>query len=424
MEVRVEEISPAKRRLEIIVPKERVESKINALYENLRKKAKIKGFRPGKAPMALIKSLYRNEVLNQALTDLIEQTYPEALKEVKIIPLKETSIEPDNITEGEAFKYAVTIEVIPEFELPEYKGVTVEVSPIVVTDEEIETELKRLQEMHAELKSIEEKRPLKEGDYVILDFQGYLDGQPLKDFKATDYMAELGQNQLHKDIEKEILGSKVGEKKIVKLRYPEDIKDKKLAGKEIELHLFIKDAKEKVLPALDDEFAKSLGEYNSLEELKENLKKQMLEKKEKMRDEYIKNYILNYLTEKAEIELPETLVEEELENMIDRATYFISPEARKSMDREKLKNDLRSSAERKVKAQLILSKIAKQENITAEEKEVEEEIKLMAERLRVPVEKMQTPYVINRIKTRIIGEKTLVFLKDNANIKEKNKEEN
>ncbi len=424
MEVRVEEISPAKRRLEIIVPKERVESKINALYENLRKKAKIKGFRPGKAPMALIKSLYRNEVLNQALTDLIEQTYPEALKEVKIIPLKETSIEPDNITEGEAFKYAVTIEVIPEFDIPKYKGVTVEVSPIVVNDEEIETELKRLQEMHAELKSIEEKRPLKEGDYVILDFQGYLDGQPLKDFKATDYMAELGQNQLHKDIEKEILGSKVGEKKIVKLRYPEDIKDKKLAGKEIELHLFIKDAKEKILPALDDEFAKSLGEYNSLEELKENLKKQMLEKKEKMRDEYIKNYILNYLTEKAEIELPETLVEEELENMIDRATYFISPEARKSMDREKLKNDLRSSAERKVKAQLILSKIAKQENITAEEKEVEEEIKLMAERLRVPVEKMQTPYVINRIKTRIIGEKTLVFLKDNANIKEKNKEEN
>ena len=424
MEVRVEEISPAKRRLEIIVPKERVESKINALYENLRKKAKIKGFRPGKAPMALIKSLYRNEVLNQALTDLIEQTYPEALKEVKIIPLKETSIEPDNITEGEAFKYAVTVEVIPEFDIPKYKGVTVEVSPIVVNDEEIETELKRLQEMHAELKSIEEKRPLKEGDYVILDFQGYLDGQPLKDFKATDYMAELGQNQLHKDIEKEILGSKVGEKKIVKLRYPEDIKDKKLAGKEIELHLFIKDAKEKILPALDDEFAKSLGEYNSLEEIKENLKKQMLEKKEKMRDEYIKNYILNYLTEKAEIELPETLVEEELENMIDRATYFISPEARKSMDREKLKNDLRSSAERKVKAQLILSKIAKQENITAEEKEVEEEIKLMAERLRVPVEKMQTPYVINRIKTRIIGEKTLVFLKDNANIKEKNKKEN
>jgi len=419
MEVHVEEISPAKRRLEITVPKEKVEDKINAIYERIRKKAKVKGFRPGKVPMAIIKSLYREEVLQQALTNLIEQTYPEALKEAQIIPLKETDFKHEAISEGKAFKYTVVVEVTPEFTLPEYKGITVEVSPIEVTEEEVENELKRLQEMHAELKTIESKRPLQKGDYVILEFQGYLEGEPLKDFKATDYMVELGGNELHKDIEKEVLGATVGEEKIVKLSYPNDIENKELAGKEIELRLLIKDAKEKILPNIDDEFVKSVGNYKNIKELKEDLKKQLLEKKKRMRDEYIKNYILNELTENTEIELPDALVEQELEDMIDRAIYFVSPEARRSINREKLKNDLRKTAERKVKAKLILGKIAKEENIMAKDEEVQEEMKLMAENMKVPLEKMQSPYVIDRIKARIIGEKTLVFLKEHANIKEK-----
>jgi len=160
-----------KMRLEVTIPKEKVDAEIGSLYRMMQKKAKIKGFRPGKVPMSVVKSLYRNEILNQALSNLIEKTYPEALKETQLLPIKETSIQPETIREGKVFKYAVTIEVLPEFELPEYKGVSVKVTPIEVTDEEVEKELNALRETHAELKKIEEQRPLKVGDYVILDFQ-------------------------------------------------------------------------------------------------------------------------------------------------------------------------------------------------------------------------------------------------------------
>ncbi|MCD6319905.1 MAG: trigger factor, partial [Candidatus Desulfofervidaceae bacterium] len=397
---------------------------LNTIFQNLRKQVRVKGFRPGKVPMSIIKSLYREEALNKALSNLIEKTYPEALKEAQLRPLKETNIEPEKLVEGKEFKYAVEMEVIPEFDLPPYKGVSVEVTPIVVTEEEVETELNRLREMHAELESIEEPRPAQKGDYVILSFQGYQDGEPLETFKSDDYMAELGKNQLHEDIEKELLGTQVGEEKVIELTYPEDYQNKELAGKKIELHVKIKDIKEKILPPLDDEFVKSLEDnYEGVAELRNALKEQIKEKKEKIREEYIKNYILTHLTENAEIELPDSLVEEELESMIERALQFTTPEVRKSLNLDKMKEDLRPNAEKKVKAQLILSKIAQEENITAEEKEVEEELKLIAENLKVPLEKMQNPYVISRIQTRIIGEKALVFLKEHADIKEVEKKE-
>ncbi len=389
----------------------------------MQKKAKIKGFRPGKVPMSVVKSLYRNEILNQALSNLIEKTYPEALKETQLLPIKETSIQPETIREGKVFKYAVTIEVLPEFELPEYKGVSVKVTPIEVTDEEVEKELNALRETHAELKKIEEQRPLKVGDYVILDFQGYMDETPLQDFKATDYMVELGKKQINEDIEKKLIGASIGDKKVVKLHYPKDYQNEKMAGKEIELHLFVKDAKEKVLPDLDDEFAKTIGDYQNLEALKKDLKERIKLRKEKIRDEYIKNYVLNSLAEKVDVELPESLVEEELKSMIERATQFTTPEVRASLDLDKLRKDLYPDAVLKVKGQLILSAIAKKENIDVEEQEVEEELKLLADNLKVPLEKMHTPYVITRIKTRIVGEKTLVFLKEHANIKEVSREE-
>jgi len=423
MEVKVEKISPARCKLEVTIPKEKVDAEIGSLYRMMQKKAKIKGFRPGKVPMSVVKSLYRNEILNQALSNLIEKTYPEALKETQLLPIKETSIQPETIGEGKVFKYAVTIEVLPEFELPEYKGVSVKVTPIEVTDEEVEKELNALRETHAELKKIEEQRPLKVGDYVILDFQGYMDETPLQDFKATDYMVELGKKQINEDIEKKLIGASIGDKKVVKLHYPKDYQNEKMAGKEIELHLFVKDAKEKVLPDLDDEFAKTIGDYQNLEALKKDLKERIKLRKENIRDEYIKNYVLNSLAEKVDVELPESLVEEELKSMIERATQFTTPEVRASLDLDKLRKDLYPDAVLKVKGQLILSAIAKKENIDVEEQEVEEELKLLADNLKVPLEKMYTPYVITRIKTRIIGEKTLVFLKEHANIKEVSREE-
>jgi trigger factor len=418
MEVKVEKVSPSQRKLEVIVPEEMVETEINSIYQMRQKQAKIKGFRQGKVPMAMIKSLYHEEVISRALSNLVEKTYPEALKEVKLTPLKETALEPEMIVEGKPFKYVMTMEVIPEFELPQYKGILVEVEPITVNEEEVEAELKRLQELHGELKKIDDPRPLKQGDYAIVDFKGYVGETLLKDFNATDYMVELGKKQLHEDIEKEILGTMVGERKVVKLNYPKDHANKKLAGKEISLHLVVRDAKEKVLAPLNDGFAQTLGNYQKLQDLKEAVREQLKEKKEAIRDEYIKNYVLTHLSEKVDIEVPESLIEEESKNIIERTLQFSTPQAQQSLDLEKMKKDLRPGVVAKVKAGLILNRIAKEEKITTQEQEIEEGLKLLASNLKVPLEKMHTPYIIDKVRARLIGEKVAAFLKDQVRIKE------
>lgn len=419
MEIRVQELSGVKRKLEIVVPKEKVNVEIETVCQKLRKEAKVKGFRPGKTPISILKRLYHQDVMSQAMLKLIEQTYPQALDETKLRPLFEPTIDPEALEEGKAFKYVVTLEVMPDIKLGNYKGLEVEVPQLSINENIINQELEKLRETHAEIGNIKEDRPLQLGDYAILDFQGYIGETPIKELKADNFMVELGSQQLHPDIEKPLLGTKKGGKRTTKVRYPEGYQNPDLAGKEVELRVEIKDIKEKILPEINDEFAKQVGDYENLDQLKEALKKATEERIKQARDAYIKDKIISQLVKETQMEIPEGLIEEELQTMIDRAARFSSPHIKKHLNLKEMKKKLRSLAEEKVKMRLILGKIAEIEGINPTEKEVEENLSAVAASLKTNVESLKGSYAEERLKAHILEEKTLNFLKDHTKVIEK-----
>jgi len=238
-------------------------------------------------------------------------------------------------------------------------------------------------------------------------------------------MVELGGQQLHENIEKSLLGMKKGEEKVVKLKYPKDHQDPNLAGKEVELKIKVKDIREKILPELNDEFAKQVGDYENLDQLKEAVKRDIKQRVKAARDAYIKDKIISQLIKETEIEVPEGLVEQELHLMIDRASRFSSPHIKEHLDLERMKKDLRPLAEEKVKMHLILGKIAEVENIKPTKEELDENLSAVASQLKKSVESLRGSYAEDaeeRLRVHIIEEKTLKFLRDHAKIIEKNME--
>jgi len=420
MEIKVEELSSVKRKLEVVVPKEKVDEEIETICQDLKKRVKVKGFRPGRVPIPILKRIYHQDVISQAMLKIIEKTYQKALDEAKLKPLFEPTISPEALEEGKAFKYAVTLEVMPDIKLGEYKGLEVEVPLVDIDEDTVNRELEKLRETHAEVGDIKEERPLKLGDYAILDFQGYIGETPIDNLKANDFMVELGGQQLHENIEKSLLGMKKGEEKVVKLKYPKDHQDPNLAGKEVELKIKVKDIREKILPELNDEFAKQVGDYENLDQLKEAVKRDIEQRVKAARDAYIKDKIISQLIKETEIEVPEGLVEQELHLMIDRASRFSSPHIKEHLDLEKMKKDLRPLAEEKVKMHLILGKIAELENIKPTKEELDENLSAVASQLKKSVESLRGSYAEERLRVHIIEEKTLKFLRDHAKIIEKN----
>jgi len=419
MEIRVEELSGVKRKLEVVIPREKVNAEIEVICQKLRKQAKVKGFRPGKVPISILKRLYHQDVISQAMLKLIEQTYQEALDEAKLKPLFEPTIDPEVLEEGKAFKYTATLEIMPDIKLEEYKGLELEVPPLNINEEAINQEMEKLRETHAEIANIKEDRPLKLGDYAIIDFQGYLGETPMKELKAENFMVELGNQQLSQDMEKSLLGAKKGEERIIKIKSPKDHQNPNLADKEVEVRIKVKDIKEKILPEIDDEFAKQVGDYENLEQLRKALYKTIEERAKVDRDIYIKNEIVKQLMEKTEIEIPEGLTEQEMQAMINRATYSLSPQAKASLDFKKTKENLRPLAEKKVKRRLILNKIAEMEDIQSTEKELEENLSAVAAQLKTNVESLKNSYAEQRLREHILEEKTLNFLRDHTKIAER-----
>ncbi len=419
MEIRVQELSGVKRKLEVVVPKEKVNAEIETICQKLRKEVKVKGFRPGKVPIPILKRLYHQDVTSQAMLKLIDETYPQALDEAKLKPLFEPQIDPQVLEEGKAFKYAVTVEVMPDIRLGNYKGLEVEVPLLTINEEVINQELEKLRETHAEIGNIKEDRPLQLRDYAILDFQGYIGETPIKDLKADNFMVELGSQQLHQDMEKSLLGAKKGEERNTKVNYPKDYQNPDLAGKEVELRVKVKDIKEKVLPEVNDEFAKQVGDYENLDKLKEALKKTTEERAKAAKDVYIKDKIISQLVKETQMEIPEGLIEQELQTMIDRAARLSSPHIKKHLNLDKMKKDLRSLAEEKVKMHLILGKIAEIEGINPTEKELEENLSAVAAQLKTKMESLKGSYAEERLRAHILEEKTLNLLKDHAKVIER-----
>jgi trigger factor len=408
MKTSVEEISSIKKKVLIEIPEDQVNKEVESFYKDLGKKAKIKGFRPGKVPRNILERYFKDYVKTEVVQKLIQDTYPQALSEKDLQPVSPPVIDPGEFEGGKSFQYSAVIEVKPDIKLEGYTGLKIEGKKEEVKDEEVEERLRALQA----------------GDYVIVDYEASMGGKPLEGGKAIDFTVEVGSGQFIPALEEKLIGLKPEEEKEIEVSFPEDYGYQKWAGKTISFHVKIKEIKEKILPPLDDEFAKDLGDYSSFEELKAKLKGEIEKEKELVLERQLKDQVVDQLLEANPFEVPESLVEEQAKAMVSDTKLKLAAQGvvlkNLGVTEEKLQEDYKAMAQKQVKTFLILDKIASQEGIAVTDEEADDRLKEMAERMHQKFDVVKRYYEKNgllpEVKAGIIRDKILNFLLEKANV--------
>ena len=424
MNVNVEEISSIKKKVSIEIPGDEVTKEVDSFYKDLGKKAKIKGFRPGKVPRNILERYFKDYVKAEVVQKLIGESYPKALTEANLEPVSPPVIDPGEFNEGKSFQYSAVIDVKPDIKLEGYTGLEIEGKKEELKDEEVEQRLKSLQNLHANLKTVSEGRPIQTGDYVIVDYEASVGGKPLEGAKAVDFTVEVGSGQFIPTFEEKLIGLNPGEEKEIEVSFPEDYGYQKWAGKTILFHVKIKEIKEKILPVLDDEFAKDLGDYSSLEELKTKLRGEIEKEKELALERQLKDQVVDQLLEANPFEVPESLVEEQAKALASDMKLRLAAQGvdlkNLGVTEEKLQGDYQAMAQKQVKTFLILEKIASQEGIAVTDEEADERLKEMAEKMHQKFDVVKRYYEKNgllpEVKAGILRDKTLHFLLEKANV--------
>lgn len=416
MERNIEEISQVKRRIDVEIEAEEVNKKLDQAYRELSKRVKVKGFRPGKVPRRILEQYYSKQILSDVKSDLIEESLSKVIEETKLFPLGRPSLEDGAIRPGESFKYTIHMEVKPDFKLKHYMGISVEKEILNVSEDDVDKKLEEIRETHANLTSINEHREIQDGDYVIIDYEGFWNEKPLKEIKGQDFLIHVGSKNFYPEIESGIVGLRKGAEKNIEIDFKEDFHDKRLAGKGVTFSITIKDIKKKELPELDDDFAKGLGsDIESLSDLRMRVKEDITLQEERRIDRELKNRLLKKITDSVGFELPEAAVENEIErsiarikqNFLLRGAQFESA----GVSEEKMREDLRKGAEEKVKENLVLSKIADIENISIEEHEISKGFQKLAAHTGKDLATLQRYYeennLVDSFKNQLLVEKIL-----------------
>jgi trigger factor len=424
MKASTEEISPIKKKISVEIPEDKVTQEVNSLYKELGRTAKIKGFRPGKVPRNILERYFKDYVRAEVVQKLIENTYPEALSETRLQPVSPPAVDPGEFLEGKPFQYSAVIEVKPEFKLEGYTGLKIEGKREEVKDEEVEARLKALQNLHANLNTISEARAIRAGDFVIVDYEASVGGKSLEGGTAVDFTVEVGSGQFIPAFEEKLIGLKPEEESEIEVTFPEDYGYAKWAGKTISFHVKIKEIKEKILPPLDDEFAKDLGDYSSLGELKAKLKGEIEKEKELALERQLRDQMIDQLLEANPFEVPESLVEEQAKALVSDTKLKLAAQGvvlkNLGVSEEKLQGDYKAMAQKQVRTFLILEKIAGQEGIAVSDEEAENHLKEMSERTHQKFDAVKRYYEKNgllpEVKAGIIRDKALSFLLEKADI--------
>ncbi len=422
MKVNIEALSNTEKKVEVFIPSEEVRKEIEKVLKEFQMKAKIRGFRPGKIPRDLIESVYRNDILSEVSSRLISESFESALKEVSLTPVSRPRITPDKVERDNDFHYAAVFEIIPEFEVKDYTGIELKREKYVVKDEDVDRALNQIKERSAESKPLETEREVRQGDYVIVDYEGLLDGKTVKDLKKTDVQFLVGEGKLIPEFEENLAGMRKGDEKEFQVTYPEDFQMKEVAGKTVKFNLKVKDILERVLPELDDEFAKDLGQEN-LENLKKKIREDLEKKLEDESSGKLKEEVVKFLLDKNPVEVPSSLVEEEITRRKgDFALNFQRHGLPVPNFDEETEEKFRERAANNVKASLILGLIAKKEGIDASPEEVDNKLMEISKSFEVPFEKVREAYesnnMIRSLEAGLIEDKVFNFILEKSNLEE------
>lgn len=412
--------------LEVEVEAERVAAALDKAFQKVVKKASVPGFRKGKVPRPIFEARFGVESLYQDAIDiLLPEVYTEAVDQTDIFPVDRPEVDIEQFAKGQPFKFKAKITVKPEVKLGDYKGVEVPAVNVEVSEEELNNELERLQQRHAELVVIDEE-PAKNGDTVVIDFDGSVDGVPFEGGKAERYSLELGSNTFIPGFEDQVVGMATGDFKDVTVTFPDTYHAEELAGKEAVFKVKVHEIKRKQLPELDDEFAKDVSEFDTLDEFKEDLKKQLAARKEQEAKAAREGAIVDKVGENAEVEIPEAMIKGEVENMVRDFDNRLRAQGMNldmflgfsGQSVDDLRAQMQGDAEKRVRNNLVLEAIAKAEKIEVTQDEINKELNDMAEAYKRTPEEIRNILAANgslgSLNEEILIRKTVQFLVDNS----------
>ena len=414
-------------KFEITIEAEKFEDAIKKVYFKSAKYFNIPGFRKGKAPMQIVEKYYGKEIFYEdAFNEVAGEALEEAVSEKKVDIVSRPEVDIKQMEKGKDLIFTAVMQTKPEAELGKYKGIEIPKIEYNVSEDDINHELEHMQEHNSRLISIED-RPAENGDTVNIDFEGFVDDKAFDNGKAEDYDLELGSNTFIPGFEEQIVGMKIDEEKDIKVTFPEEYYEKKLAGKEATFKIKLHEIKKKELPKLDDEFAKDVSEFDTLKELKDDIKAKK-EKQNKDKEKYeTEEAIVKALCENVKVDIPSGMIETEVDRMVKDIENRLSYQGIK-LDQylkmvQKTKEDLRKEyepqAQEGIKSRLAIEAVIKAEKIEATDKEIEDKIKEMAKNYgkENDEEFLKNENVRNYIKEGIESEKAIEFLIKNAKIK-------
>jgi len=408
--------------LHVEVEAEEVSKALDQAFKKVVAQVNVPGFRKGKVPRKVFEMRFGIESLyNDALDILLPVSYGQAIDETKIEPVDRPDISIDQFEQNKPFIFKATVTVKPEVELGEYKGLEVAEKDFSVSEEAINEELKNMQERHAELIIIEDG-VVENGDMTVIDFAGYVDGVAFEGGTAENYSLEIGSGTFIPGFEDQLIGMKKEEEKDVVLTFPENYHSVELAGKEATFKVKLHEIKRKELPKLDDEFAKDV-DFETLDELKEDVKHKLEHKAEHDKENYRKDSIIEKVAENATVEIPESMVEQEVDRMLQEFEQQLSYQGMNldlyyqfaGTSEDGLKEQFKKDATTRVKTNLVLEAVAKAENIEITEEDIEEEIQRLAEAYKREADEIKSLFAsredgLDGLKSDIQIRKTIDFL--------------
>jgi len=411
--------------LEIEVTQEEFEEALTKAFKKNVSKITVPGFRKGKAPRKMIEKYYGESVFfEDAVNESYPAAYEEAVKEAGIEPIDRADVEIIKLDKT-GYTFKATVAVKPEVILGEYKGLTVTKKVPVVTDEEVDAEIERLRERNSRLVEVKD-RPVKNGDTVLIDYAGYLNGEAFAGGTAEKQTLKIGSGQFIPGFEEQIIGKNIGEEFDINVKFPEEYHASELAGKDTVFKIKLHEIKETELPELDNEFIKDIStEFDTVEAFKEDLKKKMQENNEQKAEREVEDKLIDKVVEKMQVDLPEVLVERNIDQMVQDFDYRLRsqgldlPSYLQITDTkmEDFRKNFAEEAEKRVKVRLALEKIAELENLKATEEEIDKEYDTLATQYKMDKEKIKTYIPTEDIANDLAVNKAIDFIKENAKIR-------
>lgn len=379
---------------------EEFEAGLNAAYNKNKNKISVPGFRKGKAPRKMIEQLYGSQIFfEDAANEIIPDAYADAAKESGLDIVSQPKVSIEQLEAGKPFIFAAEVAVRPEVELGEYKGVEVTKADAEVTDADVEEELKKVQDQNSRTVSVED-RAVKDGDMTVIDFEGFIDGEAFDGGKGENYPLTIGSHSFIDTFEEQMIGMNIGEEKELNVTFPEDYHAENLKGKPATFKVTVKEIKEKQLPELDDDFAQDVSDFDTLAEYKDDLKKKIAERKESEAKAKKESEAIEKVVEAAKMDIPQAMIDTQVNRMLEDFAMRLQQQGLSveqyfqytGMTADKIMEEMKPEAVKRIKNSLVLEAVAKAENIEVSEEEFEAELQKMADMYKMEIEKIKRVY--------------------------------